>query len=85
VVVELESSNVGGIEPEMRLLCLVDYYWLMCIEGVDVVRGVVLGDVDRVVAVGVSVDERRVDAMRKQRGISCGGGEVYEAASSSGE
>lgn len=68
VVVELEASNVGGIEPRMRLLFLVDYYWLMCIEGVDVVQGVVLGDVDREVAVGESVDERRVDTMRKQTG-----------------
>lgn len=45
------------------VLLLVDV-----LGGVDVVRGVVLGDVDREVAVGESVGERRVAAMRKRKG-----------------
>lgn len=86
VVVKLEASNVGGIEPEMRLLCLGYYYWLMCIGGVDVVRAMVLGDVDWEVAVGGPVCERRVGVLcANKQGMLCGGAEVYEAASSSGE
>jgi len=76
VVTELEASEVGGgREPEMRLLCLGYYYWLVCINVGGCCPRLMLGDVDREVAVGESMGERREETewSAAVEGGSCGG------------